>query len=147
MKISKEWSERFLKVAHLVSTWSKDPRTQVGAILVDPKTKHIVSTGYNGFPSGIKDLEKRLYLRKVKYQYVIHAEANAILQARGRTDGMVMYCTMHPCNECAKLIIQSGIKNVVAPQPTRDSQEVAMNMLAEAGVFVWYTEDMELNDE
>ena len=111
------WDEYFMGVAILASMRSKDPSTQVGACIIDGD-KRILSTGYNGFPQGCSDDEfpwnRDESLGETKYQYVVHAELNAILNASGKKlAGSIVYVGLFPCNECAKAIIQSGIKEVV----------------------------------
>ena len=116
-----KWDRRFLEIAKHVSTWSKDPSTQVGAVIVRDG-KFVVGLGYNGFPRGVQDLEERLNDREQKYAMVVHAEANAILMAGDRCKGATLYVypsfVLPPiCNECAKLVIQSGIREVVGYEP------------------------------
>lgn len=111
------WDEYFMGVALLASQRSKDPSTQVGACIVDEE-KRILSTGYNGFPQGCSDdafpWNRDESLGETKYQFVVHAELNAILNASGKKlAGSIVYVGLFPCNECAKAIIQSGIKEVV----------------------------------
>ena len=111
------WDEYFMGVALLASERSKDPSTRVGACIVDEE-KRILSTGYNGFPKGCSDDEfpwnRDEEKGETKYQFVVHAELNAILNASGkRLAGSVLYVGLFPCNECAKAIIQSGISEVV----------------------------------
>ena len=111
------WDEYFMGVALLAAERSKDPNTQVGACIVDSDNR-IVSTGYNGFPYGCSDDEfpwaREGDTKETKYAYVVHAELNAILNARGRSVvGTTLYVALFPCNECAKAIIQSGITEVV----------------------------------
>ena len=111
------WDEYFMGVALLASKRSKDPSTQVGACIVDGD-RRILSTGYNGFPQGCSDDEfpwnRDESQGETKYQYVVHAELNAILNASGRNlHGATVFVGLFPCNECAKAIIQSGIKEVV----------------------------------
>jgi len=111
------WDEYFMGVALLASERSKDPNTQVGACIVDDQNR-ILSTGYNGFPHGCSDDEfpwnRDEALGETKYQFVVHAELNAILNARGKNlSGSKVYVALFPCNECAKAIIQSGISEVV----------------------------------
>lgn len=111
------WDEYFMGVALLASQRSKDPSTQVGACIVDSE-KRILSTGYNGFPQGCSDDEfpwnRDENLGQTKYQFVVHAELNAILNASGKKlAGSCLYVALFPCNECAKAIIQSGIKEVI----------------------------------
>ena len=110
----KNWDKRFLELAKLVGSWSKDPSTQVGAVIVD-KDKRIVSIGFNGFPKGVEDSEKRLVDREQKYDIIIHAEANALMFAGKSVEGCTLYTwPFQPCSRCAGLIIQSGIKRVVS---------------------------------
>ena len=112
------WDEYFMSVAMLSAMRSKDPGTQVGACIVSPANK-ILSVGYNGFPIGCSD-DEFPWEREAedpydtKYQNVTHAEMNAILNFRGgRLDEARVYVTLFPCNECAKAIIQSGIKEII----------------------------------
>jgi len=110
------WDQYFMGVALLSAMRSKDPQTQVGACIVNTK-KRIVGIGYNGFPYGIDDdqfpWDKKDSWLDSKYPYVVHAEPNAILNATEPLDHATLYVTLFPCNECAKLVIQSGIKEVV----------------------------------
>jgi dCMP deaminase len=113
------WDKRFLELAELVSSWSKDPSTKVGAVIVDDKNI-IVSVGFNGFPKGINDNE-RLHNRDSKYQIIIHAENNALMFAKRPLDGFTIYTyPFMPCPRCAGMIIQSGIKRVVSYKNTTD---------------------------
>jgi len=104
-------------MAKQVSTWSKDPSRQIGAIAVDDRT--VVAQGYNGFPRGIRDTDKRLEDRDIKYKFVVHAEMNVIYNATYNgvsLDGCSLYVWGLPvCSECAKGIIQTGITRVVMP--------------------------------
>ena len=109
------WDEYFLGIAMLAARRSKDPSTQVGACIVSPD-KIIISTGYNGMPKGCSDDEFPWNRdgEDNKYPYVVHAELNAILNANGRDlRGSSIYVALFPCNECAKAIIQSGVKEVL----------------------------------
>lgn len=111
------WDEYFMGVAQLSGMRSKDPNTQVGACIVSNDNK-ILSMGYNGFPSGCSDEEfpwaKEGAELDTKYPFVTHGELNAILNYRGGSlDGAKLYVSLFPCNECAKAIIQAGIKKVV----------------------------------
>lgn len=101
-----------MDMAALVSTWSKDPSTQVGAVIVSP-SNHVVSVGFNGFPRGISD-DKRLNDRESKYMNVIHAEMNALMFANQSVEGCTLYVhPFQPCSRCAVCLIQSGIKKIV----------------------------------
>lgn len=110
------WDEYFMGVAIMSAKRSKDPITQVGACIVNDK-KRIVGIGYNGFPRGVDDDQfpwgKQSDWLNSKYPYVVHAEPNAILNSTVSLENSTLYVTLFPCNECAKLIIQSGIKEVV----------------------------------
>ena len=109
------WDEYFMGVAMLAARRSKDPSTQVGACIVSPDNI-IISTGYNGMPKGCSDDEFPWGREgtETKYPFVVHAELNAILNANGRDlRGSRLYVALFPCNECAKAIIQCGIKEVI----------------------------------
>lgn len=110
------WDDYFMGLAHLSAMRSKDPSTQVGACIVNPE-KRVVGIGYNGFPTGINDdefpWETHDQYDLSKYAYVVHAELNAILNATQKLEGCTIYVSLFPCNECAKAIIQSGIKRLV----------------------------------
>lgn len=111
------WDEYFMGVAHLSGMRSKDPSTQVGACIVSQDNK-ILSMGYNGFPNGCSDedfpWEREGELLETKYAFVTHSELNAILNYRGGSlEGTKLYVSLFPCNECAKAIIQAGIKKVI----------------------------------
>jgi dCMP deaminase len=111
------WDEYFMGVALLSSQRSKDPNTQVGACIVNPKNK-IVGVGYNGFPAGCSDDEfpwarEGEYL-ETKYPYICHAELNAVInKISADLYDCRLYVALFPCNECAKVIIQAGIKEVI----------------------------------
>ena len=113
-----KWDVRFLDMARLVASWSKDPSTQVGVVVV--RDRKILATGYNGFPRGISDTNDRLSIRETKYRYVVHGEMNAIYNAVEHgvsLKGATLYAIGLPiCSECAKGIIQVGISRVVVPQ-------------------------------
>lgn len=137
------WDEYFMSVAVLSSMRSKDPNTQVGACIVNQEKK-IVGTGYNGFPIGCSD-DTFPWARvgvplETKYPYVCHAELNAILNSISRDlRGCTLYVVMYPCNECAKAIIQSGIREVIYREnkyPDSDNVQASSRMLKEAGIVV-----------
>jgi len=113
---TRKWDIRFLELARLVSTWSKDPSTQVGAVIVDAD-KRIVSVGYNGFPKGIEDDDARLDNRELKYHMIIHAERNALLFSElSRVRGGTLYTWPFPtCAPCTSIFIQAGVARTVAP--------------------------------
>ena len=106
------WHRRFLALSEQIATWSKDPSRGVGAVIVSP-SKQIVSTGFNGLPRGVEDRPDRLE-RPVKYDLIVHAEMNAILNKNsGDVRGARIYVTLFPCHDCTKVIIQSGVKEVI----------------------------------
>ncbi|ALE52030.1 CMP deaminase [Candidatus Thioglobus autotrophicus] len=137
-----KWDQRYLALAKEVSTWSKDPSTQVGAVTVGSK-KEVLSQGFNGFPRGINDSDERYNNRDIKYQLVVHAEMNAIYNATysgTSLDGATLYVYGLPiCSECAKGIIQVGIKKVVVEKSKEldnwnESVQLSQKMFDEAGV-------------
>ena len=147
---SEKWHKRFMEVAELVATWSKDPSTKVGAIVVGPD-REIRSTGYNGLVRGVDDNKSERMERPTKYDFFEHAERNAVYNACliGATlKGCVIYVTSMPCPDCARAIIQSGIKMVVTrrlePDPAaptgtwRDKLVYSEEMFREAGVKCLY---------
>ena len=127
------WDEYFMGVADLSGRRSKDPNTQVGACIVSEDNK-ILSMGYNGFPRGQENTDPY----SAKYLYVTHSELNAILNYRGGSlEGSKLYVTLFPCNECAKAIIQAGIKTVIYKEdkyPDSPSVRASKRMLNAAGV-------------
>lgn len=135
------WDEYFMGVALLAAQRSKDPSTQVGACIVDENNR-IISTGYNGFPRGCSDDDfpwnRDEELGETKYPFVVHAELNAILNTRGKSlAGSRVYVGLFPCNECAKAIIQAGIKEVIYLSDKYNGTPSVINsrkMLNSAGV-------------
>lgn len=107
-----KWDRRYMEMAELVASWSKDPSTRVGAVIVSPDN-HVVSVGFNGFPRGIEDND-RLNQRGTKYMNIVHAEMNALIHADRSVEGCILYTyPFQPCSQCAACIIQSGIKKIV----------------------------------
>lgn len=134
------WDEYFMGLAHLSSFRSKDPSTQVGAVIVDDDHK-VVSIGYNGFPKGCNDdvfpWNREGGMLDTKYAYVVHAELNAILNSPRPLKGCTVYVSLFPCNECAKAIIQSGIKKIVYEDDkyaATDGVTASKRMLEAAGI-------------
>ncbi len=147
---SEKWHKRFMEVAELVKTWSKDPSTKVGAVVVGPD-REIRSTGYNGLVRGVDDNKPERLERPTKYDFFEHAERNAVYNAcliGASLKGCVIYVTSMPCPDCARAIIQSGIKMVVthkviidesSPANTwRDKLAYSEEMFKEAGVDCLY---------
>lgn len=134
------WDEYFMGLAHLSALRSKDPNTQVGAAIVD-ENHRVVSVGYNGFPTGVSDDEfpwsREGDVLTSKYAFVVHAELNAILNSQRSVRGCTIYVSLFPCNECAKAIIQSGIKKIVYESDKYngvDTNIASKRMLKAAGV-------------
>ena len=135
------WDEYFMGIAVLSSLRSKDPNTQVGACIVSPDKK-IIGVGYNGFPTGCSDdelpWEREGDWIHTKYPYVCHAELNAILNSPiSSLKGATLYVALFPCNECAKAIIQTGIKKVIYlsdKYAESDQTKASKMMLKSAGV-------------
>lgn len=136
------WPQRYLRLAHEVGEWSKDPSTKVGAIAVGAKGQ-VLSQGYNGFPRGISDWAARYKDRDIKYKYIVHAEQNVIYNATYNgvsLNGATLYVTGLPvCHSCALGVIQVGIKKVVMPKQQvkpqwHDSWELTKSLFKEAGV-------------
>ena len=143
--MTNKWDRRFFDLALYISDWSKDPSTKVGAVVVDPGNRRIVSTGFNGFPLGVEDTEARLENREVKYEMVVHAEQNALLFAGPQAIGCTLYVTpLPPCARCAVIIIQAQIKRVVCPKPDfsrepwASQSRIAEEMFKEANIKVDY---------
>jgi dCMP deaminase len=134
------WDEYFMGMAHLSALRSKDPSTQVGAVIVSPTNK-VVSIGYNGLPKGCSDDEypwdREGGPLETKYVYVVHAELNAILNAQMPVTGCKIFVSLFPCNECAKAIIQSGIQEIIYEDDKyadTDHVKASKRMLKSAGV-------------
>lgn len=134
------WDNWLLGLAQYISTASKDPSTKVGAVIVDAD-RRVVSVGYNGLPRGVADTDERLNNRDIKYKIIIHAERNAILFSQKSLKDCTLYVyPMMPCASCASMVIQSGIKRVVAPICDNPRWlldiEMSINLFAESGVEV-----------
>ena len=144
------WDEYFLAICHVVATRSHDEDTQIGCVIVSP-SRRIVSTGYNGLPAGVDDaywatnrvqkvtlpgvFSDQLVYEVDKYDTVTHAEANAIVSAAESLRGCSLYCTLYPCNECAKLIITAGIKKVYFEDIREAKQQaIAKILFQQAGI-------------
>lgn len=135
-----KWDKRFLGLTDHVAQWSKDPSTKVGAVIVR-QDRTIASIGYNGFPRGVIDSDERYNDKQTKYNFVCHAEANAILNAKEPLHNCTIYVSpLFPCKDCAKLIIQSGIWSVVAREPKlerwQSSYDVSLDMFKETNTLI-----------
>lgn len=142
-----KWDRRYMELAKHIASWSRDPSTKVGAVIV--KDNIVVGMGYNGFPRGVVDYEFRYNDRPTKLKFVVHAEVNAVLNANQSVRGGTIYIwpplgnPQSSCNECAKVIIQAGIERVVGykdisgrePSNTwKESCDIAREMFVEAGI-------------
>jgi dCMP deaminase len=143
-----KWDLRFMELASVIGSWSKDRTTKVGCVVVDI-TKNIIATGYNGLPRGCDDEVEERHDREsgTKYKWAEHGERNAIYAAARHgtsVEDCTVYSTLFPCADCARGIIQSGISCLVTHKPDMDNAKwgadflVAKEMLAEAGVKVRY---------
>lgn len=147
--MNKKWDRRFLNLAVTISSWSKDAGTRVSALIVDENNR-VVSTGYNGFPRGVRDDDS--VDRDEKLRRTIHAEENALLFAGRDVTGCTMYITHPPCGRCAAKLIQAGITRIVYLQPSEDFvdrwsdemasaaemfREVKMQVEVPSGLFLW----------
>jgi len=141
-----KWNDRFMDMAKMISTWSKDPSSQIGAVAVNDE-RRVLATGYNGFPKGIDDTWERLNNKKEKYSRIVHAEMNALMNALysgvSLKDSTLYVYGLPICPECTKCVIQSGVKHVVIPTDKTDKgnwQEVweqqSLPMFKESGVQV-----------
>ena len=140
------WDRRFLELARHIAGWSKDPSTKVGCVIVSPD-RRVVATGFNGLPAGVEDTTDRLENRALKYPMTVHAEGNALISARRDLTGFRLYATLMPCSDCAAMIIQAGIAEVICPACPDERLAETFNlslteqMLAEAGVILLPLED------
>lgn len=135
--------EQFMKVCEVIATFSKDPSTKVGAVIIDDDF-NILATGWNGFPRGVEDTEERLCDRALKYPLTVHAEMNAIAASartgRRLAGATLIVSSLYPCNVCAGLIVQAGIRRVIAPKTSNErwaeSNAIAKTIFDESNVEV-----------
>lgn len=146
-----DWDRRFMALAQHVGTWSKDRSTRVGCVIVGPGNE-VRSLGYNGFPRGLDDDMEERHVRPAKYKWTEHAERNAIYNAARlgiSIDECKMYLPWFPCMDCARAIVQSGIRTLIAfPPDLQHSQwgedfRLALELLEEAGVEVRWGEHVD----
>ena len=141
-----DWNVRYLELAEYISKWSKDKSRRVGAVIVDNDNR-VVSFGYNGFPSGINDNIEERHDRPAKYDWTVHAEENAIVNAArscgSGTKDTKIYLNLFPCARCSGLIINSGVKKVICSKSPNFHDEkygnefrVSYEKLQEAGVEI-----------
>ena len=135
------WDKKYLKLAKEVSTWSKDPRKQVGAVVVEKD--HVRGVGYNGFPRGIKHTPERLRNKSKKNKIMVHAEVNAMIASGVKGDTIYVWPCL-PCSQCMGLIIQAGLTRIVTgplDDNTAWDQELAIEIAEEAQLSVTIIEE------
>ena len=141
------WIDKFIGLCEHIASWSKDPSTQVGAVVANGRNK-ILSIGYNGFPIGVRDDIPQRFDRPQKYQWTEHAERNAIYSAAEEgisLKGSTLYCNYFPCSDCMRAVIQSGIIEIVyfeektngASSEVDIDQQISRKMAQEAGVNIY----------
>ena len=146
--INTKWDIRFMRLAKEISTWSKDPSSKIGAVIVNDE-RRILATGYNGFPRGIEDTEERLNDKEQKYPRIVHAELNALLGALYNgvsvKDATLYVYGLPVCADCTKSVIQSGIKRVIISMYSLDNKKwseqwdrLSKPMFEEAQVSISY---------
>lgn len=128
-----KWRQRFMDLAELVATWSKDPSTKVGCVIVHPD-QSIAGLGFNGFPRGMSDAPELYADRETKYKRVIHAEMNALITMGFGAAGCIAYVTHEPCWSCAAVLIQADLGAVVYRHSRSGDGGAAL--LQEAGMIV-----------
>lgn len=140
----RSWDKRWLQMAEVVASWSKDPNTKVGCVIVDDR-QNLLVTGWNGIPRGVEDESDLRNEKPEKYKWYEHAERNAIYNAaaKGSTSlrGSTLYTTLFPCCDCMRGVIQSGITRVVVSYSNVDRQDTdgtsqSIKMAEEAGIKV-----------
>lgn len=133
-----KWDLRYLDMARYISTWSKDPSTQTGAVITAPNGS-VVSVGYNGLPREVADTHERLHNREIKYKMIVHCERNAMIYAERSLHGCTLYTwPFMSCSVCAGMVIQSGISRCVAPESDnprwQEDFKLTQQMFEESGV-------------
>lgn len=146
------WDSWFMRHVYLAASKSKDPRTKIGAVLV--KDRNIIANGFNGFPSKVNDTEERYNNKELKYQFICHGEANAVIQCAkiGNSSlGSTLYTQGIPCDSCCKIIIQGGVSEIVVhkqwPNLTHsskwvDSVAISSIMIEESGIKIRYLDEV-----
>lgn len=144
-EVISDWDKKFLDTTELFASWSKDRSRKVGATIV--RNNHVIASGYNGFPVGCNDDIDARHAKPAKYMYTEHAERNAIYSAAKAgisTEGTTMYLQWFPCSDCARAIIQSGIKAIVCTEPDLTDKNwgehfrVSKEILEEVGIKITY---------
>lgn len=129
-----DWHQRFMDLAHYISTWSKYPGRHIGSVIADDRHT-VISIGYNGSPRGCDDKDLTKYESNVKYFYAEHAERNALYNASRSVIGCTIYSTLFPCADCARAIIQCGITKVVTYTPPMTDSYFGPHFLAAKKMF------------
>ena len=116
-----KWHLRFLELAALVASWSKDPSTKTGAAIISP-TRHVLAVGFNGFPQSMPDMDAWYQDRAEKYSRIVHCEMNALIHANQQVNGATLYTyPFLSCDRCVVHMLQAGIKTFVAPKPSEEA--------------------------
>lgn len=140
------WDDKFIELVDFISKWSKDKSRGVGAIIVD-SCNDILSIGYNGFPRGANDEIQERYNRPIKYKYTEHAERNAIFNAARKgvsLNNAKIYLNSFPCSDCCRVIIQSGIKEVICKKPDLNHKQwgehfkISLELFNECNIKIIY---------
>lgn len=150
MNDKEKWDRRFIELAKHIASWSKDPSTKTGAVIVDNK-RRVISLGYNGLAQGVQDLPERLNDRPTKYKMFVHCERNAMLFAQQPLQDCTLYTwPFMSCAACAAMVIQVGIKRIVAPYSVnprwKEEFDLSTIQFKEAGVEVCLFKDLEVID-
>ena len=140
MDRQEKWDRRFVELSKFIAQWSLDPSTKTGSVITDAK-RRVISVGYNGLAQGVEDLPERLNNREIKYKIIVHCERNALLFANRSVEGCTLYTwPFMSCSTCSSMVIQAGIKRVVAPWSDNERWiaefELSKQIFKEAGVLV-----------
>lgn len=140
MSRSLKWDMRYINMAALVATWSKDPDKQVGAVVTD--NNYVRGVGFNGFPRGVQDTEFALRDKATKLSSIIHAEVNAVLAAQATGESIYVYPCL-PCPQCMGFLLQAGIRRVVTlemakSRMTKWNPELSLSIASQGGIIVDY---------
>jgi len=153
--MNKQKAVKYYKlIRYMADTFSKDPSTKVGCLLLAPESLQILSMGYNGFPRGVDECDASRWERPIKYSYVEHSERNCLYNACRSgicTNNSIAITTLYPCCDCCRALIQSGIKTLITIVPNYEDPrwgedfKISTTMFKEAGVDVTLLTDEEVN--
>tara|TARA_Y100000389_G_scaffold204261_1_gene255942 strand:- start:5648 stop:6088 length:441 start_codon:yes stop_codon:yes gene_type:complete len=146
--MKKKHIKNYTSLTHAIAEFSKDPNKKVGSIFINPDTLQILSTGYNGLPRKVKEHKKR-WTKPFKYDWVVHSELNGIFNATRNgvsLENSTLFVTKFPCNDCAKGLVQAGIKTIYTYKPDLnhkvwgEKSKISLQMFKETGIKVQYIE-------